>query len=230
MPPSIKKQGVFKMNIVLGIGSMLLVFSTVVLVEKFFGKEGLFVWVSLSTVIANILVCKSIDIAGFTTNLGNVLFASNFLLTDIISEKYGFRESRKAIFLGVCSQLMFLASTQAALLFVPSSTDLVQGSMQTLFSLNLRVSVASIALYFASNMLDIYLFEKIKRKIPGKLWLRNNVATILSNCLENYIFTFLAFAGIFDLKTMLSIATLASVLEMLIALVDTPFLYLSKKI
>ncbi len=218
------------MNFCLGILCILAAFGAIVLIEKFFGKEGLFVWVSLSTVIANILVCKSISLAGFTTNLGNVLFASNFLLTDIISEKYGAKQSRKAILLGVCSQVMFVASTQLALFFVPSSTDLAQNSMRELFSLNLRVSIASITLYFLSNMLDIALFEAIKRKIPGKLWLRNNVATIFSNCLENYAFTFLAFAGVFDWKTMVSIATLASLLEMLIALSDTPFLYLSKKI
>ncbi len=218
------------MNIVLGMVCLILAFGTVVLVDRFFQKEGLFVWVALSTVTANILVCKSVDIAGVTTNLGNVLFASNFLITDIISEKYGSKESRKAVVLGVCAQVMFLTATQLALLFVPSGVDVVQDSMRSLFSLNLRVSAASITLYFASNMLDIYLFDKIKQKIPGKLWLRNNAATMVSNCLENYVFTFLAFTGIFDVKTMLSIATMASLLEIVLAVCDTPFIYISKKL
>ncbi len=217
------------MNIVLGTVSLVLTFGTVLLIEKLFHKEGLFVWVSISTVIANLLVCKSVDLGGFTTNLGNVLFASNFLITDIISEKYSSKESRKAILLGVCSQIMFLVSTQIALAFIPSGVDLVQDSMKTLFSVNLRVSLASITMYFVSNMADIALFEAIKKRIPEKLWLRNNVATMVSNCLENYIFTFLAFVGIFDMKTMFSIATAASVLEIVIAIADTPFLYLSKR-
>ena len=71
--------------------------------EKFFKKEGLFVWISIATVISNILICKSIDILGFTTALGNILFASTFLATDILVEKYGVKDSRKAIVLGVCS-------------------------------------------------------------------------------------------------------------------------------
>jgi len=218
------------MNILLGIVSLLLTFSLLIIVEKLFKKEGLFVWVSIATIIANILVCKSIELFSFTTNLGNILFASSFLATDIMSEKYGAKESRKAIILGVVSQVIFVIMTQMALLYVPASEDLAQESMKGLFSINLRVSIASIVMYFVSNMADIYIFEKIKEKVPGKLWLRNNVSTMICNSLENYFFSFLAFAGLMDIPTILSIATLASVLEIVIAVCDTPFLYLSKKL
>ena len=218
------------MNILLGVVSLLLTFSLLIIVEKLFKKEGLFVWVSIATIIANILVCKSIELFGFTTNLGNILFASSFLATDIMSEKYGAKESRKAIILGVVSQVIFVIMTQMALLYVPASEDLAQESMKGLFSINLRVSIASIVMYFVSNMADIYIFEKIKEKVPGKLWLRNNVSTMICNSLENYFFSFLAFAGLMDIPTILSIATLASVLEIVIAVCDTPFLYLSKKL
>lgn len=218
------------MNIILGIISLFITFSLVVLIEKLFKKEGLYVWIGISTIIANILVCKSIEMVGFTTNLGNIMFASNFLATDIMCEKYDAKDGKKAIILGVITQVIFILTTQIALLYTPASEDLSHEAMKSLFSINLRVSIASIAMYFASNMLDIYLFEKIKAKFPNALWLRNNVATIISNCLENYLFTFLAFAGIFDVKTMLEIASVASILEMIIAVFDTPFLYIAKKI
>lgn len=218
------------MNIILGIISLFITFSLVVLIEKLFKKEGLYVWIGISTIIANILVCKSIEMVGFTTNLGNIMFASNFLATDIMCEKYDAKDGKKAIILGVITQVIFILTTQIALLYTPASEDLSHEAMKSLFSINLRVSIASIAMYFASNMLDIYLFEKIKEKFPNALWLRNNVATIISNCLENYLFTFLAFAGIFDVKTMLEIASVASILEMIIAVFDTPFLYIAKKI
>ena len=218
------------MNILLGVVSLLLTFSLLIIVEKFFKKEGLFVWVSIATIIANILVCKSIGIFNITTNLGNILFASSFLATDIMSEKYGAKESRKAIILGVVSQVIFVIMTQIGLFYTPAPEDLAQGSMKGLFSINLRVSIASIVMYFVSNMADIYIFEKIKEKVPGKLWLRNNVSTMICNSIENYLFSFLAFAGLMDITTILSIATLASVLEIVIAACDTPFLYLSKKL
>ena len=217
-------------NILLGFISVIITFSLTVLSEKIFKKEGLFVWISIATIIANILVCKSIGIFNITTNLGNILFASSFLATDIMSEKYGAKESRKAIILGVVSQVIFVIMTQIGLLYTPAPEDLAQESMKGLFSINLRVSIASIVMYFVSNMADIYIFEKIKEKVPGKLWLRNNVSTMICNSLENYFFSILAFAGLMDIQTILSIATLASILEIVIAACDTPFLYLSKKL
>lgn len=218
------------MNIVLGIISIIATFSIVVCMEKMFKKEGLYVWISIATITANILVCKSIDILGLTASLGNVMFASIFLATDILSEKYDVKDSRKAVILAIVSQIIFIMTTTLAISYIPSETDLSNDSMKTLFSINTRVSISSIVMFGASNMLDIYLFEKLKRKFPKQLWLRNNVSTIISNCLENYFFVFFAFVGIYDYSTILSIATTTSILEIIIAICDTPFMYIAKKL
>lgn len=218
------------MNIVLGIISIIATFSIVVCMEKMFKKEGLYVWISIATIMANILVCKSIDILGLTASLGNVMFASIFLATDILSEKYDVKDSRKAVMLAIVSQIIFILATTLAVSYIPSETDLSNKSMKTLFSINARVSISSIVMFGASNMLDIYLFEKLKKKFPKQLWLRNNVSTIISNCLENYFFVFFAFVGIYDYSTILSIATTTSILEIIIAICDTPFMYIAKKL
>lgn len=218
------------MNIVLGIISIIATFSIVVCMEKMFKKEGLYVWISIATIMANILVCKSIDILGLTASLGNVMFASIFLATDILSEKYDVKDSRKAVMLAIVSQIIFILATTLAVSYIPSKTDLSNESMRTLFSINARVSISSIVMFGASNMLDIYLFEKLKKKFPKQLWLRNNVSTIISNCLENYFFVFFAFVGIYDYSTILSIATTTSILEIIIAICDTPFMYIAKKL
>lgn len=216
------------MNIVLGIISIIATFSIVVCMEKMFKKEGLYVWISIATIMANILVCKSIDILGLTASLGNVMFASIFLATDILSEKYDVKDSRKAVMLAIVSQIIFILATTLAVSYIPSKTDVSHESMKTLFSINVRVSISSIVMFGASNMLDIYLFEKLKKKFPKRLWLRNNISTIISNCLENYFFVFFAFVGIYDYSTILSIATTTSILEIIIAICDTPFMYISK--
>ncbi len=216
------------MNIILGIISVFVTFGLTVISEKLFKKEGLYAWISSATIIANIIICKSIDLLSFKVNLGNVLFASSFLATDIMNEKYGKEESKKAIMLAVFSQIVFIISTQIALLYKPNDIDFAQSSMKTIFSINLRVSISSIFMYYVSNMFDIYLYEKIKKKFPNKLWLRNNVSTMISNSLENYLFGILAFTGVYNLTTILELTTVASILEIIIAALDTPFLYLSK--
>ena len=218
------------MNILLGIIGIIICFGIEVIIEKIFKKEGLYVWISVALITANILVAKNIDILGLQATMGNILFASTFLATDILNEKYGAKESKKAINIGIVAVILFTLATQFSLLFKPNELDLVNDSLKNLFSLNLRISASSILMCYLSNLLDIYLFEKIKKKIPNKLWLRNNIATIISNCLENYLFTIFAFIGIYDLKTILSIATTTTILEVIIAICDTPFLYLSKKI
>ena len=216
------------MNIALGFVNIIVTFSLVVLIEKIFKKEGLYVWVSIATILANLTVCKMIDVFNFTTSLGNVIFASTFLATDIISEKYSAKEARKAVYLSIFAGITFIIITQLTLLFTPSSEDVVQGAMKTLFAINLRTSVASMGMFFIANMLDIYIYNKLKEKLPKKLWLRNNVATITCNCIENYFFNTLAFIGIFSLPVIISIATTTTIIEIVIAVCDTPFLYLSK--
>lgn len=217
------------MNIVLGIISIIFVYTSTILMDKFLKKEGLIVWITFATITANILVCKNIDIFNLTVSLGNIMFASNFLATDILSEKYLKDYAYKAVIIGLVMNLLFTFFMQIALLYIPSSTDISNESMKTLFNLNLRVSLSSSLLYFLSNYLDIYLFNKLKEKYPNKLWLRNNVSTIISNCLENYLFVTLSFIGIYDINTIISIATSTSIIEIFLAILDTPFLYLSKK-
>ena len=218
-------------NVLLIFVNIIVAFTIVVLIEKIFKKEGLYVWAAIALIMANILECQTVGLFnGFTSTCGNVLFASVFLATDIMSEKYGSEYSKKAIKLAVLAMVSFTIIMQIGLLFTPDSTDFAHDSMVTLFSLNLRITISSLVMFYISNNLDIFLFDKLKKKLPKQLWLRNNVATIISNVLENYFFIFFAFVGIYDIPTMLNIATTISVVEIVIALFDTPFLYISKKL
>ncbi len=218
-------------NVLLIFINILVTFSLVVLIEKIFKKEGLYVWSAMALIMANILECQTIGLFhGFTATCGNVLFASVFLATDIMNEKYGAEYSKKSIILAVFAMTTFTFIIQIGLLFKPDATDMAHDAMKTLFSLNLRITISSIIMFYISNNLDIFLFEKIKKKLPDKLWVRNNVATIVSNVLENYFFIFFAFVGIYNISTMLNIATTISVIEIIIAICDTPFIYISKKL
>ena len=218
------------MNILYGFINIIVTFSLVVLIEKLFKKEGLYVWLSVATILANLTVCKMIDVFSFTTSLGNVLFASTFLATDIMSEKYSKKDAKKGVYISIFSGITFIIITQLTLLFIPSSDDVVNDAMKTLFGISIRTISASMIMFFISNMSDIYLYNKLKEKLPDKMWLRNNVSTITCNCIENYFFNTLAFIGIFPMSVIISIATTTTIIEMVIALCDTPFLYLSKKI
>lgn len=210
---------------------ILIIFSLLLITKRFLGKEGVIAWVGIATVLANIITAKNANIFGLSTAIGTVLFASTFLATDILVENYSKKDAKKAVNIGLFSNIILIISTQIALRYIPSEIDYANDAMQTLFGLNLRISLSSMVMYYLANTADIFLFSKIKNKTQNKkLWLRNNVSTILCNCIENFGFIALAFAGIYDFKTILIIATSTSIIEIIVAILDTPFLYLSKLI
>lgn len=219
------------MNEILLFVEIISVFSTILLAKRLFGKSGLFLWIGLASVLANIQVVKSIDLFGISATLGNVLFASNFLATDILNECYGKKEAKKGVYIGLFSVIVYLAITQLSLLFTPNEIDIAQSSMQTLFGLAPRVCIASLAMFFIANLVDVHLYEYLNKKFQGKkMWLRNNISTIVCNCLENFGFVILAFIGTYPIEEVLMIGISTCVIEIIIALCDTPFLYLAKKV
>lgn len=216
------------MNTMLFFVTAVVTFGLLVLVSRLFGKDGIYAWVGMAVVVANIFVCKSVDLFGLSATLGNVLFGTVFLATDILTERYGVQSAKKAVWLGVSMEVVTIALTQLALLFIPNSLDFVHDSMKNIFGLFPRVVIASCSMFVFSNQLDIYLFEKIKEKTGGKyLFLRNNVATIVSQCVENFLFYIIAFLGIYSLNDIVSMTLVCCVIEIVVALLDTPFLYLA---
>ena len=216
------------MNLLVLLVNVVFIFGSTVLVERLFKKSGLYAWIAIATITANIITAKMIDIAGITTAIGTIEFASVFLATDILSEKYGRKEARKGVFIGLFASIAAIIIFQIALLYNPSAYDYANDSMETLFGFNLRISSASVVMFFVANIADVWLFNKIKDKTQGRFtWLRNNVSTIVCNCLENFAFIFLAFIGVYSAGECVEIALTTSVLEIIVALLDTPFLYLA---
>lgn len=62
---------------------------------KFFKKTGLFIWIAMAAIIANIQVIKTIEVFSYITTLGNIIYGTSYLATDILNEKYGRRRRRK---------------------------------------------------------------------------------------------------------------------------------------
>lgn len=218
------------MNNLILFGEVIFTFSALLICYNNFGKVGMMAWVGIATILANVITAKNADIFGLSTAIGTVMFASTFLATDILAENHSKEDAKTAVYIGLFADVILIISTQIALLYKPSEIDYADEAMRTLFALNLRISLASMVMYFIANMADVALFSKLKEKSDGKrLWLRNNVSTILCNCLENFGFITLAFVGIYDAKTILIIATSTSIVEMIVALLDTPFLYIAKR-
>lgn len=60
------------------------------------------------------------------------------------------------------------------------------------------------------------------------LWLRNNGSTLVSQLLNTVLFTWGAFLGTYDTKTMVSIAIASYIIFVATSIADTPFVYLAR--
>mgnify|MGYP002508726905 CR=1 FL=1 len=110
---------------------------SVVIAYKMFGKTGLYVFTAISAILANIQVCKNVDIFGLSTTAGNTLYAASFLVTDILSEKYGKKAAQKAVYIGLFTTVIFLVGTQGLLRFVPNANDIMNEPITMLFGLRI---------------------------------------------------------------------------------------------
>ena len=105
-------------NELLLILTLLLTFSGVLAFYKIFGKTGLHVWTAMATITANIEVLILIHAFGMDQTLGNILFASNFLVTDILSELHGKEEANKAVNIGIAASIAFIFISQSWFLYL----------------------------------------------------------------------------------------------------------------
>ncbi len=218
-------------------GSVVFIFGATLLAYKFFGKNGLYCISAIATVLANIEVVILVNAFGMEQTLGNVLFASTFLVTDILSECEGKRAANKAVWLGVFSSLFFLLLSQSWLLYVPSENDFVHDSIRNVFSNTPRMIIASLVVYAISQLFDVWLYHKwwdfTEKKFGDKrrfLWLRNNGSTLISQIVNTLLFTFFAFWGTYDTKTLISIFLSSYVIYIFTSLLDTPAVYIARKI
>jgi uncharacterized integral membrane protein (TIGR00697 family) len=219
------------MNELLWIGFALMDLTLVLIIYRFFGRIGLFGLVVFNLILCNIQVLKTVELFGFTATLGNVLYASVFLSTDILSEKYGRKAAQKAVLLGFVTLLMTTVYMQIALRFVPAPGDFAQPSLETLFGFLPRVALGSLCAYLVSQFHDVWAFHFIKERTSGRhLWLRNNASTLVSQFLDSAIFCLIAFWGQFETPVFLEILGTTYVFKLFVAIADTPFIYLARRI
>jgi len=225
------------MNEILLILSLLVVYSTTILTYKFFGKSGIFALTAIITILANIEVLILVRAFGLEQTLGNVLFASTFLMTDILSENEGRRDAHRAVHLGMFAAVVMVVISQSWFLYTPAEGDWVTPALKTVFSVTPRLLFASLLGYIVSQKLDVFLYHKIwaftEKKTGDKkrfLWLRNNVATLTAQIVNTLIFNLVAFYGVYPAKTLVSIVISSYLIYIVTSLLDTPFLYFARKI
>lgn len=139
---------------------LILIYGSVLLWYKLFGKTGLIAYNVMAGIAANIEVLILVEAFGMEQTLGNILFASTFLVTDILSEKYGKKAANSAVSISIVSYLTFIILSQSWLLYTPAPSDIAQPMIREIFSSTGRLMLASILVYAIVQKFDVWLYHK----------------------------------------------------------------------
>ena len=211
-----------------------------------FGEVGLHMYTVIAIIGANIQVLKVVEFPFFENPiaLGTILFSTTFLTTDILTEYYGSSFARKNILIGFSSFLIMTIFMLFTMGFQPltllaageeySWALAIQDNLTAIFLPFPTFFAASMIAYLFSQYFDVWFYEKISIITKKKfLWLRNNLSTMTSALLDNTIFSLFAWIifnpNPLDFNTVLFTFILGTyVLRIIIAIVDTPFIYLAR--
>ena len=224
------------MNEILFLISIVFYLSGVLFAYKIFGKTGLYIWTAISAILANIEALKMVDMFGLSVTLGNALYASSFVVTDILSENHDKESANKAVNIGLFTTIIWVLATQLILKFEPNSLDFINRSLIEVFGLMPRIVIASIFTYAVVQKIDVILYHKVWEKTNKifknsnkGLWLRNNISTLTSQFLDTLTFTLIAFAGTMPFKELISLVLTTYILKAVVSILDTPVIYIAKK-
>lgn len=220
------------MNELLWFSLIAINFSLVLLAFRLWGKLGLFIMAVISIILANIQALKQVQLFGLSSSMGDINYIGIYLISDILSENYGKEQARRLIAIGMFSILATTVIMYLSLQLIPNEYDQVQNSLHNIFAVFPRLVLASLCAFLVSQSYDVVAYQFWRNKFPAYkfIWIRNNLSTLVSQLLDNMIFTLIAFIGIFELSYLWQIFLTSCLLRSIIAILDTPFVYLSVRI
>lgn len=207
------------------LGTLVLV-TACLYVARAFGSSAIVSMYAALYVMSSVLANKMMVFAWWVVPAGTIVFSITFLLTDMLSEFYGKSVARRAVWLGLLSQVILIFTITIAINWKPASFWEGQDAFAATLGNTWRISLASLCAYLASQHHDVWAFHLLKRLTRDRhLWLRNNLSTIVSQTIDSVIFVTIAFWGIAPIIDLI-LGVLGA--KIIIAILDTPFLYLSR--
>ena len=154
--------------------------------------------------ISNLAATKLIAFGSIITDGGAILFPLIYILNDVLTEVYGYKYARRAIWTGFGVMLLaVLAFTIVR--YLPSAPEYTaQASYEAVLGFFPRIVLASLAAYLVGSFLNSYVLAKLKLRTKGKkLWLRLISSTAVGELFDTIVFGLVAFAGILGATDMI---------------------------
>ncbi len=176
--------------------------------------------------ISNILASKIISIFGISMTGGVLVFPITYILGDVITEVYGYKNSKKIIIYGfICNLLMVILFAITMKLPYPDYWQ-NQDAFIAILSNTPRLLLASFVGYLIGGLSNAFIMEYIKNNSKIKyLWFRTILSTIVGEGLDTFIFLMIGFYGTMKTGNLMSMILFQSLAKILYEVVLTPFTY-----
>ena len=197
---------------------------------------GLFI---TSLVVSNLIFQKffhwypfDIEIFGtklFEISVGILPYPITFLITDLISEIYGKKRANDVVIAGIFASFFSMLIVYVANVVPATSWSPVgDGMFKTVFGSTAIAVFASMMAYLFAQFIDIRIYHFWKRITKGKhLWIRNNFSTFLSQFIDTFtVLLLLCSFGRIEWSRFTGLLVAGFLFKVMIAITDTPFLYL----
>ena len=199
-------------------------------------KNAVFLFCVMFTIvtvlISNITSAKILDFTLFGTTIilpaGTPIFCLAFVATDVISEIWGRQHALYTAFLAVLARIIAIAYISITLAIPGAENWTAQAAYEQILGSSMRVLIAGVFAYTVASIIDAFVFHHLREKHRNRnlLFLRNTFSTFIAQFFGGITFVFLAFYGLIPTEKLPFVLMANIGLKWLMALIDTPFVYL----
>lgn len=177
--------------------------------------------------VSNLVAQKVVRIGPVSTSGAMLLFPITYIFGDIFTEIYGYAASRRAIWLGFFGTALLYA-VSSVVIALPSDPEFHnQQAFVTVFSILLRILIASLAAFWAGEFANSYTMARLKLLTQGRwLWTRTVGSTIVGQAVDTTLVILITFAGVFTPHKLFQIIWQGYLLKVAYEVLATPFTYL----
>lgn len=193
-------------------------------------RERLYGIIIVFLILISIVGVKTVEFFGFETNTGNIFYASVFLATYFLIERYGKRDGMRSIWVGAIFVAFFTLLLRISLVLIESSTTAAEATaLREALSPALRLAVASLSAYIVSQFINVHLYVYLKQFVEERyLWLRANFSNMVAQFVDSAVFFTIAFWGVTAPSNIWSLMLTGYFLKTTYMMLASPLLYLNK--
>jgi queuosine precursor transporter len=188
---------------------------------------SLFAFFITCLLVSNIIAGKLILIFGLVLPSAVILFPITYILGDVFTEVYGFKNTRIVIWTGFAANLLMSLVFLAALALPHPDFWKGQAAYESVLGLTPRIVLASLVAYWLGEFANSITLSALKKATKGRyLWTRTISSTVVGQGLDTVIFIGVSFFGSVPTPVLLGMMLAQYLFKVAYEVILTPLTYL----